>query len=124
MTAFSFQGSGNKIATKTRKYIHIVRVTHAITILSLVRKTLDLYFFNAMNTRWNVAVLLYTPLVFECFVKRKNFVSTKCKQKIYAIYGLKYQSILARVAPRYHPRGPGPIKGEISVSSIFNFGTL
>ena len=39
-----------------------------------------------MDTGWNVAVLLlYTPLVFECFVKRKRIVKKKkkkCKQKI------------------------------------------
>ena len=27
-------------------------------------------------------ICYYTLLVFECFVKKKNFVSTKCKQKI------------------------------------------
>ena len=35
-----------------------------------------MYFFNAMSIGWNVAVLsLYA-------IKRKDFVSTKCKQKI------------------------------------------
>ena len=33
-------------------------------------------FFYAMDTGWNVTVLLiYNPLVFDCFVKRKRILS-------------------------------------------------
>ena len=65
--------------------ISILYEYHAITILSLVRKIFRLlYFFNAMNTGWNVAVLLYIYAIgFRMFYqKEKNFVLTKCKQKI------------------------------------------